>query len=197
MKKLLFLLFVTFTNIVFANKDVYVLIWGSTQTKTGAGHSSLAFKDSLGFHYFSHYPTSAGGSLDTTLASYDELTRIDSLLNIQLAQPQLVLTFNVTDLEFDRMKLVAEKKIKKSWTLFGLNCSDFVKQVFRKTDYDVGYAFCISTPYEMVWDIRDHNINAFQKGKIKTVRGLLYGYLTKQPKTVPYTIKTFFLGKKH
>lgn len=196
MKKLIFIICIFFSQFILANKHVYMLTWGSTQTKTGAGHSSIAFQDSLGIHYYSHYPKSVGGNLDTILNSMEELLKIDSALGIQLASAELVMDFEVTEVEFKKMKKVAKRKSTKAWTLFGLNCSDFVKQAFRKTKYDVGYAFLISTPYELVWDIRDHNVHAFRQGRIQTLKGFIHPYLKYQPRTVPYTLMKFFGLKK-
>ena len=107
---------------MFANKKVYILTWGGTQTKTGAGHSSIAFEDSTGFHYYSHYPKKVGGNLDTMITSMDELLSVDSAIGIQLEAPDLVMEFEVTDQEFVKMKKVAKRKSKTRWTLFVLNC---------------------------------------------------------------------------
>jgi len=179
----------------FATCKVYLLTWGSTQTYTGAGHSSIAFKDSLGIHYFSHYPKDVG-SIDTVLSSMDDLLSLDSLKGIQTESAQLVLEFDVSQKEFRKMKRVAKRNAKKSWTLFNLNCSDFVKRSFRKSKFDLGYAFLISTPYELVSDLRDHNADSFHNGKVQTIKGVIHPYLINQPRTVPYALKRFFLGRK-
>lgn len=196
MKRIAIIAFILISQLVVANKKVYVLTWGGTQTKTGAGHSSIAFEDSLGLHYYSHYPEKVGGNLDTILGGMEELLRVDSAIGIQLEAPNLVMEFEVTEKEFKKMKRVAKKKSKKRWTLFVLNCSDFVKRAFRKTDYDVGYAFLISTPYELIDDIKAHNVEAFKSGKIKSVKGKVISYLKKEDRTVPYTLKRFFGLKK-
>lgn len=188
--------FIITTQIVLANKKVYLLTWGGTQTFTGAGHSSIAFEDSNKYHYYSHYPKKVGGNLDTVLCEMEALLNVDSAIGIQLESPDLVIEFEVTDEEFYKMKRVAKKKATKRWTLFLFNCSDFVKCAFKKTDYDLGYAFLISTPYELIDDINAHNVDAFQKGRIKSIRGQLVLYLKKEPRTVPYTLARFFCLKK-
>lgn len=182
-------------NVVLSNKKVYVLTWGSTQTSTGAGHSSIAFKDSNRIYYFSHYPKDVG-SVDTIFNSMNLLLSLDSLRGIQRERAQLVLEFNVSDKEFKKMMRVAKKNSIKKWTLFNLNCSDFVKRSFRKSKFDLGYAFLISTPYELISDLRDHNIEAFHNGKVRTTKGVIHSYLTEQPKAIPYTLKRFFSGIK-
>jgi hypothetical protein len=182
-------------NIGLSNYNVYLLTWGSTQTYTGAGHSSMAFKDSNEIHYFSHYPKDVG-LIDTVLTSMNDLLSLDSLKGIQRVRPQLVLEFDVLEKDFVKMLKVAKRNSNKKWTLFNLNCSDFVKRSFRKSKFDLGYAFLISTPYELIRDLRDHNIEAFQNGKVRTIKGVIHNYLNEQPRAIPYTLKRFFLGRK-
>lgn len=196
MKSKVIVLFLLLTQFCFSKThEVYVFVWESTQTKSGAGHSSIAFKTDNGFEYFSHYPESDGGGKVFKTNSFDSLLIYDSKIEkIQAESPNLVLKFTVSNKEFKKMNQVAHKKIKKKWSLFVINCADFVKQVFRKSKYDTGLAFGISTPYEMIKDIRDHNIQSFQKGKITVQKGFLFHFLTLQPRAVPYTLKKWFKG---
>jgi len=166
------------------------LVWGSSLTKTGAGHCSIAFKDSVGFHYFSHYPNSIVGTIDTFLLNFNSLQSFDKeILGIQRSNPNLILKFEVSNKEFINMKLFAKRSVKRSWTLFVFNCADFVKGIFRNSDYDTGLAFGISTPVELVKDIKDHNVNHFLKGNITTVKGFVYPFLLNEPRAVPFTLR--------
>ena len=71
------------------------MVWGSSLTKTGAGHCSIAFKDSVGFHYFSHYPNSIVGTIDTFLLNFNSLQSFDKeILGIQRSNPNLILQGN-------------------------------------------------------------------------------------------------------
>jgi hypothetical protein len=196
LNKILILILLITTQSVLASKKVYLLIWGSTQTSSGAGHSAIGFQDSSDIHYYSNYPKSSGGNLDTIVFNFDQLIKIDSSLGIQTESPYLVLEFSVTNKEFEKMKKVSKRKSKKRWNLFVLNCSDFVKVSFKETKYDMGYSFLISTPYELVKDINDNNIDLLEKKKIKIKKGKMVLYLKKEPKAVPYTIKKFFKIKK-
>ena len=184
-------IFLLLTSILsFSRKDVYILVWGSSLTKTGAGHCSIAFKDSVGFHYFSHYPNSIVGTIDTFLLNFNSLQSFDKeVLGIQRSNPNLILKFEVSNKEFINMKLFAKRSVKRSWTLFVFNCADFVKGIFRKSDYDTGLAFGISTPVELVKDIKDHNVNHFLKGNITTVKGFVYPFLLNEPRAVPFTLR--------
>lgn len=184
----IFLLLISILS--FSRKDVYILVWGSSLTKTGAGHCSIAFKDSVGFHYFSHYPNSIVGTIDTFLLNFNSLQSFDKeVLGIQRSNPNLILKFEVSNKEFINMKLFAKRSVKRSWTLFVFNCADFVKGIFRNSDYDTGLAFGISTPVELVKDIKDHNVNHFLKGNITTVKGFVYPFLLNEPRAVPFTLR--------
>ena len=184
----IFLLLISIIS--FSRKDVYILVWGSSLTKTGAGHCSIAFKDSVGFHYFSHYPNSIVGTIDTFLLNFNSLQSFDKeILGIQRSNPNLILKFEVSNREFINMKLFAKRSVKRSWTLFVFNCADFVKGIFRNSDYDTGLAFGISTPVELVKDIKDHNVNHFLKGNITTVKGFVCPFLLNEPRAVPFTLR--------
>lgn len=201
MKRFTLLLFVLVTQLCLAKKVkqeryAYVLVWGSTQTESGAGHASIALQDTSGFQYYSHYMAKDGGTIDARLDSLVNVVAIDSSSGIQEETPMLVLKFKVNKREFKRMQKKAKKLAPKDWTLLGLNCADFVKKVLRKTHYDVGYAFLISTPYEFVDDIMDHNVLAFHRGKIKPVKGDVHPFLKKQPRPVPYVILKFLCLRK-
>ena len=175
---------------------VYVLVWGGTQTESGAGHVSIAFSDSYGIHYYSSYTCSDGGIIDTLLCEVNEVFNLDSMIGMQCSSPGLILSFEVNEEEYQKMRSTASKKAMKRWKLFSLNCADFVKYAFKKTNYDGGYAFLISTPYEFIHDLRDHNRIAFKKGDIYTVKGEVSVYLKNEPRAIPYVLQKFFKLKK-
>ena len=193
MKTNIFIVLVLLCHFGFAKREkqvfkAYVLVWGSTQTETGAGHASIALQDTGGFQYYSHYMEKDGGTINVRIDSLINVVEMDSTKGIQEETPMLVLQFKLNRRELKRILKKAEKLVPKDWTLLGLNCADFVKKVLRKTHYDVGYAFLISTPYEFVDDVRDHNIKAFKKGKIQAVKGKVLPFLKKQPRPIRYVI---------
>lgn len=194
MKRILLLLGILLVQVGKAEtKEVYVFIWASTQTESGAGHSSLAFKSGDQYDYYSHYRKADGGGINIQAKSIDSLMIHETeILGMKTTYPSLILKFKVTGENFKTMKEEAQRKIKRKWSLFGINCTDFVKQIFRESRYDTGLAFAISTPYEMIKDISDHNSNYLTKGDIQVVEGELHGYLNNQPRAVPYTLRTFF-----
>ena len=195
MRWIVFIILFLSAQLYASNEKVYLLVWGSTQTYTGAGHMAVAFYDSNEIHYLSHYPRSVG-SIDTVIHNFEHLLSIDSLLGIQAYNAQLIIEFSVSSEAFKKMKKAAKRNVKKSWSLFNLNCTDLVKKSFRASAFDSGYAFLISTPYELINDLRDHNIEAFHTGKVKTIKGGIHPYLMKQPRAVPYVLKRFFFREK-
>lgn len=196
MKRLFILFLLIITQLSFGKNTVYVLVWGSSQTESGAGHASIAFSDSNGIHYYSSYTRRDGGIIDTLLCEVHEVFGFDSIIGIQSSSPRLILSFEVDEEEYQGMRSTARKKATKRWRLFSLNCTDFIKSTFKKTNYDGGYAFLISTPYEFIYDLRDHNSAAFKKGQIYTVKGVVSVYLKKEPRAVPYVLQKFFKLKK-
>ncbi len=175
---------------------VYVLVWGSTQTESGAGHTSIAFSDPHGIRYYSSYTRSDGGIIDTLLCEVNEIFNLDSIIGTQASSPGLILSFDVNEKEYREMRSTASKKATKRWKLFSLNCADFVKCAFKKTNYDGGYAFLISTPYEFIHDLTDHNAGAFKEGRIHTVKGVVSVFLKNEPRAIPFVLQKFFKLKK-
>ena len=196
MKRWLIIFLFVASQLAYGKNTVYVLVWGSTQTESGAGHASIALSDSTGIHYYSSYTRSDGGIIDTLLCEINEVFDLDSIIGIQASSPRLILSFEVNEEEYQEMRSTASKKATKRWKLFSLNCADFVKSTFKKTNYDGGYAFLISTPYEFIHDLRDHNRTAFKKGDIYTVKGEVSVYLKNEPRAIPYVLQKFFKLKK-
>lgn len=194
MKKLIFLLLVICTQFSFAKqKQVYVLIWGSTQTFSGAGHVSVAFQNDSSVEYFTHYPEADGGGKHLIKRSIAEVVNVDQYeLYLQNEKPSLVLSFLVSEKEYYKMLSVARMKIKKKWSLFLINCADFTKQIFRKSKFDLGLAFGISTPVELVKDLHDHNKDGFESGRISASVGDLDSFLNAQPRAVPNVIRKWW-----
>lgn len=192
MKRLIIVLLLC-SNTLFAKYEVYLLIWRNEQTETGAGHCALAFKRANGYQYFTHYPKSGGGSYVAQLSSYQEVLQYDSAqLHIQQQSPNLVLSFQEDSITYHKMLKKANQLANKNWTLFNLNCADFAKKVFRRGKYDTGLAFLISTPLELVKDIRDHNIHHFKAGRITSRKGIVYHFLKRQPLTIPFVLKKWW-----
>ena len=104
MKRLLIIVFIAFTQLTYGKNTVYVLVWGSTQTQSGAGHTSIAFSDSNGIHYYSSYSRGDGGIIDTFLCEVNEVFGLDSAIGLQASSPSLILSFEVNEHEYQEGK---------------------------------------------------------------------------------------------
>lgn len=195
MKKITFILFLCAQS-VFARYEAHLLFWRNEHTETGAGHCAIAFKTDFGYQYFSHYPKQSGGSINTSLPTLNDVINYDSaVVGLQNNSPQLVLDFQLDSLEYTKMLKKANKLANKEWSLFQLNCADFVKKVFRKGKFYTGKSFLISTPLDLVKDIRAANIHHFKAGVITSRKGFVYQFLKYQPLTIPLVIKKWLRPK--
>lgn len=194
MKKQIFIFLFFAAQIACAKQQrVYVLVWGSTQTYSGAGHVSVAFQSDSSVEYFSHYPEGDGGGIHLIRSSMAQVINVDQHeLGLQNEKPNLVLSFKVTEREYGKMLATARKKIERKWSLFVINCADFTKQVFRNSNYDLGLAFGISTPVELVKDLSDHNQEEIENGSISIKTGDVLLFIKNQPRAVPLVIRNWW-----
>ncbi|MBM3186653.1 MAG: hypothetical protein FJZ67_10160 [Bacteroidetes bacterium] len=171
--------------------DIYLFIYESDQTESGAGHVSMAFgKDSSNLIYYTKYRQYDGGGRKEKFISYHKAFIYDrEILKLQKYTPSMVLKLkgklqNSADLE----KLCDLWNIQKPWSLFINNCTDAVKRVLRVTKINPGVAFLISTPNELVEDLIYHNAKRFKNNEFQVLHGDLCFYLKNEPNAVPQTL---------
>ena len=171
--------------------EIYLFIYDSDQTESGAGHVSIAFgKDSSNLIYYTKYRKHDGGGKKEQHISYRKAFLYDKdILKLQKLTPSLVLKLkgqlrNSADLE----KLCDHWNIHKPWSLFINNCTDAVKRVLRATKINPGLAFLISTPNELVEDLIYHNSHRFKTNEFQVLHGDLCFYLKNERNAVPQTL---------
>lgn len=195
--KLLFLVFIKFcvynSSLAQSAKEyeIYLFVYDSDQTESGAGHVAIAFgKDSSSLTYYTKYRQHDGGGKKEKFISYHKAFFYDKdVLKLQKLSPSLVLKLkgklrNSADLE----KLCDLWNIHEPWSLFINNCTDAVKRVLRVTKINPGLAFLISTPNELVEDLIYHNANRFKNNEFLVLYGDLCFYLKNEPNAVPQTL---------
>jgi hypothetical protein len=171
--------------------EIYLFIYDSDQTESGAGHVSIAFgNDSSNLIYYTKYRKHDGGGKKEQHLSYRKAFLYDKdILKVQKLTPSLVLKLkgqlrNSADLE----KLCDHWNINKPWSLFINNCTDAVKRVLRVTKINPGLAFLISTPNELVEDLIYHNSHRFKTNEFQVLHGDLCFYLKNERNAVPQTL---------
>ncbi len=171
--------------------EIYLFVYDSDQTESGAGHVSLAFgKDSNSLIYYTKYRQHDGGGRKVKFISFYKAFNFDKeILKLQRLTPSLVLKLkgqlrNSADLE----KLCDLWNIHEPWSLFVNNCTDAVKRVLRVTKINPGLAFLISTPNELVEDLIYHNAHKFKNNEFNVLHGDLCFYLKNERNAVPQTL---------
>jgi hypothetical protein len=171
--------------------EIYLFVYDSDQTQSGAGHVSMAFgKDSSKLTYYTKYRQHDGGGKKVKFISYNKAFHFDKeILKLQKFTPSLVLKLkgqlrNTSDLE----NLCDQWNIDKPWSVFINNCTDAVKRALRVTKINPGLAFLISTPNELVEDLIYHNAQKFKKEEFQVLHGDLCFYLINERNAVPQTL---------
>lgn len=171
--------------------EIYLFVYDSDQTESGAGHVAMAFgKDSSNLTYYTKYRQHDGGGRKVkSIGFYSALHFDKEVLKLQKLVPSLVLKLkgqlrNSADLE----KLCDFWNIHEPWSLFINNCTDAVKRVLRVTKINPGFAFLISTPNELVEDLIYHNAHRFKNNEFKVLLGDLCFYLKNERNAVPQTL---------
>jgi hypothetical protein len=190
----LFLLCLTFTR-AFAlenlNFSLYLFVYTSEQTQSGAGHISMAFgPDSLHLTYYTKYRKADGGGVKVVNINYDQAFQYDkNILKHQAKTPSLVLKIASSAPSLEKLEALSDHwNIEKPWSLFINNCSDAVKKTLRASKLNPGLAFMISTPNELIEDLYAHHLTAFQTQQMQVVYGNLDAYLFAEPNAVPQTL---------
>lgn len=179
---------------VYANANsylIYLFVFSSAQTQSGAGHISLAFgKDSAQLTYYTKYRKIDGGAYKIQNISLSQALNYDRLiLKHQQSNPELILQLSSEASSLAEIEQVSDKyNLDIPWTLFANNCTDAVKKVLRETKINPGLAFLISTPNELVEDLYHYTKPRFENREFSVVKGDLNAYLAREPNAVPQTL---------
>jgi len=171
--------------------ELYLFVYSSAQTTSGAGHISFAFgPDSSTLTYYTKYRKSDGGCFKLKNISYHKAFTYDKLeLKHQKQLPSLVLKLKAQEPELAKLEQLSDYwNLEKPWTLFVNNCTDALKRTLRKSHINPGLAFLISTPNELIEDLYDHHLIAFKNEDFEIVHGNLQAYLKSEPNAVPQTL---------
>jgi hypothetical protein len=179
---------------VYANANsylIYLFVFSSAQTQSGAGHISLAFgQDSSHLTYYTKYRKQDGGAFKLTNLSLSQASNYDRMvLQNQKANPELILQLNSDASNLAEIEKVSDKyHLDKPWTLFANNCTDAVKKVLKETQINPGFAFLISTPNELIEDLFHYSKTRFDNREYLVLKGDLKAYLSDEPNAVPQTL---------
>jgi hypothetical protein len=197
----LYLIFIVFTltgkqlQATTSGFELYLFVYSSAQTTSGAGHVSFAFgPDSSSLTYYTKYRKADGGCFKLKNISYHQAFSYDKLeLKHQSQVPALVLKLKAQDPDLNKLEQLSDYwNLEKPWTLFVNNCTDALKRTLRKSHINPGLAFLISTPNELIEDLYDHHLINFKNQEFEVVHGDLKAYLKSEPNAVPQTL----FGKK-
>ena len=193
---LVFLLFFLSLNAQAGDFEIYLFVYSSAQTHSGAGHISIAFGDDTShLMYYTKYRRADGGGFKVTVIQYTNAFNYDrDVLKHQKQNPMLVLKLKAQKPSISKLENLSDYwNIKKGWSLFTNNCTDAIKKLLRVTKINSGYAFLISTPNELVEDLVYHSRAQFDEHSLQVVYGDLEKYLKEEPNAVP---RVLFRRKK-
>jgi hypothetical protein len=176
-----------FSSVVY----IYLFVFTSAQTSSGAGHISFAFgKDSSALTYYTKYRKQDGGGFKAKGLSYTQALNYDrAVLTHQKANPTLVLRLTTPIDSAAQIEQISDQYLlEKPWSLFINNCTDAVKKVLRETKINPGLAFLISTPNELIEDLYHYTKTKFTKNEYAVLEGDLNQYLEQEPNAVPQTL---------
>ncbi len=197
LRQIVFITVIHFLSVNFMNAqsfeeyDIYLFIYDSDQTHSGAGHISIAFgKDSCELIYYTKYRKRDGGGRKVKSLSYKDALMFDKdSLQLQKASPSLVLKMTTRHMKKDDLEKLSDHwNLSKPWSLFFNNCTDAVKRMLRVTRINPGLAFLISTPNELVEDLIYHIAHRFNKNEFHVLYGDLCFYLKNERDAVPQVL---------
>jgi len=170
---------------------LFLFVYTSEQTQSGAGHISMAFgKDSSSLTYYTKYRAHDGGGFKVKNIGFSAAFNYDcKVLKHQHKTPSLVLKMKAFEPNLDKLEALSDHwNIEKPWSLFINNCTDAVKRSLRTSQINPGLAFLISTPNELIEDLYAHHLAEFKTDQIEVVFGNLDAYLYAEPNAVPQTL---------
>jgi len=173
-----------------AFNDIFLFIWKSNQTSTGAGHTSIAIgscTDSL--YYFSHFRKKDGGG-HYTVGNYNYIRNFDrKVIKTEHQNAALVIRIKTTP-ETDRKLIkIAARQIKKEWKVFSGNCVDGCIRILRNARVRTGKSALINTPNSLVKSLRNMNRKRFRDGSIAVVEGDIEEFIRKDKNNVTEVIR--------
>lgn len=192
-----FSLFFISLNAQAGDFEIYLFVYSSAQTQSGAGHISIAFGDDTShLMYYTKYRRADGGGYKVTDIQYTTAFNYDSdVLKHQKQKPMLVLKLIAQKPSLSKLEKLSDYwNIKKGWSLFTNNCTDAIKKLLRVTKINSGYAFLISTPNELIEDLFYHSRAQHEEHAFQVVYGDLEKYLREEPNAVP---RVLFRRNKH
>ncbi|MEN9699663.1 MAG: hypothetical protein RLZZ301_861 [Bacteroidota bacterium] len=190
-----FLLFFNNLNANSTTYELYLFVYSSGQTTSGAGHISFAFgQDSTRLTYYTKYRKVDGGGFKLKDITYQQAFTYDKLtLGHQSQVPCMVLKLKAKEPDLAQLEQLSDHwNLEKPWTLFVNNCTDALKHTLRSANINPGLAFLISTPNELIEDLYAHHLVEFKNQAFEVLYGDLESYLQKEPNAVPQTL----FGKK-
>jgi hypothetical protein len=170
---------------------LFLFIYNSEQTESGAGHISYAFgRDSTDLFYYSKYRRHDGGAKKASHLTLDKAFHFDKdSLCLQQRFPCLVIRLKSKQISSEEIERLSDHwNLDEPWTLFINNCTDAVKRILRATKINPGMAFLISTPNELVEDLVYHNVQQFRSHDFKVLVGDLCHYLKNERNAVPQVL---------
>ena len=177
--------------------DIFLFIWKSDQTQTGAGHASFAIGRSMdSLYYFTHYRKKDGGGRFVT-GNYSFIRNYDrKIIKTENHNAALVIRIK-TSPESDRKLIrVAKRQIKKDWRLFSGNCADGCIRILRNSRIRTGKSAIINTPNNLVKSLANMNKKLFQKDVITVLEGDINDFIKQDRNNVAEVIRrqvtTFF-----
>lgn len=173
---------------------VYLFVYESEQTQSGAGHIAMAFgTDSSKLIYYTKYRKGDGGNRKVPTLTLHQAFMYDHLiLGLQTRPPSIVLSLPVHQINMKSIEKASDRWHFKQWSIFKNNCTDAVKKVLRKCNINPGIAFLISTPNELVEDLVESEPDKFRNNEYKVLKGNLCFYLKNERNSVSQVI----LGKR-
>ncbi len=171
--------------------DIYLFVYDSEQTHSGAGHIAVAFgEDSSNLIYYTKYRQQDGGGRKVlSLPYYKAFTYDKDSLHLQQFSPSLVLKLKSGYLDLDELEKLSDHwNLKEPWSLFHNNCTDAIKRMLRVTKINPGVAFLISTPNELVEDLMYHNAQRFRQNEFLVLNGDICFYLKNERDAVPQVL---------
>jgi hypothetical protein len=194
-KVFFFFFFISFSQLIYGQFEegysLYLFVYESDQTETGAGHIAIAFgEDTSHLIYYTKYRQQDGGGRKVRNLSYFEALVYDrDSLAHQKFPPSLVLKLKATQPDLEELEKLSDHwNLKKPWSLFVNNCTDAVKRLLRATKINPGLAFLISTPNELVEDLIYHNASRFKQNEFVVLHGDLCFYLKNERNAVPQAL---------
>ena len=170
---------------------IYLFIYESDLTTSGAGHVAFAFgEDTSQLIYYTKYRQKDGGGKKVNPCTFQQAQWYDShVLKNQSSPPSLILELPIDGFSKETLEKLSDHwHLQEPWTLFVNNCTDAVKRVLRKTKINPGFAFLISTPNELIEDLVENNTNQFKNQTFRCVKGDLCFYLKNERNGVSQVI---------